>query len=73
MPTHAEIFWQQSAELFERWQRLLERDPAHVRRECALYRRWALSLEPSDRDSALIIEVLLEMLAELMVEATLRE
>lgn len=51
----------------------MKREPARVRRECALYRRWVLSLEHVDRDSAVVCEVLLEMLADLMVEASLSE
>jgi len=44
-----------------------------MRRESALYRRWLIAFEPADEDSALIRDVLLEMLAELMVDAALNE
>jgi hypothetical protein len=72
VPTHAELFWRQSAELFERWDTLLEHDPARVSRECALYRRWIVALQRLDPESSLVCEVLLEMLADLMVDASLR-
>lgn len=72
-PTRADLFWRQSQELFDRWEFLLERDPARVRRECALYRRWLANFRATDRDAALVQEILLEMLADLMVDATLRK
>ena len=50
----------------------METDPDRVRRECALYRRWLVSVPQTDADSALIYEVILEMLADLMVAAILR-
>ncbi len=70
-----DLFWSQSAALFDRWLRLLDSDPARVQRECALFRRWIDNLPIDDADSETIREVLLEMaaeMAEMMVEATLR-
>jgi hypothetical protein len=52
---------------------MIVRDPARVLRECALYRRWVLALHSGDADSEIVREVLLEMLADMMVQATLRE
>ena len=71
--TRADLFWRQSQALFDRWESLLARDPARVRRECALYRRWLTSLPAADEDTVLVQEILLEMLADLMVDATLRQ
>jgi hypothetical protein len=59
--------------LFDRWDGLVGADSARVRRECALYRRWLTALDPADEDSLLVREVVLEMLAEIMVDATLAE
>jgi hypothetical protein len=52
---------------------MLDRDPDRVRRECALYRRWLANVRTADRDVALVQEILLEMLADLMVDATLQK
>jgi hypothetical protein len=73
LPSRADLFWRQSQTLFDHWEALLNRESRQVRRECALYRRWLIGFEPVDEDSALIRDVLLEMLAELMVDAALNE
>jgi hypothetical protein len=52
---------------------MLDRDPERVRRECALYRRWLANVRAADQDTALVQEIFLEMLADLMVDATLRK
>jgi hypothetical protein len=56
--------------LFDRWDRELIRDPGRIQRECALYRRWLIGFEPADEDSRVIRDVLLEMLVEMMIDAT---
>ena len=73
MPSRADLFWRQSQTLFERWETLLTHESRLVRRESALYRKWLVAFDPTDEDSALIRDVLLEMLAELMVDAALNE
>ena len=73
MPTGPELFWRQSERLFDRWERILARDPARVRRECALYRRWVVGLQAQNPEGEVVREVLLEMLADIMVDATLME
>jgi hypothetical protein len=73
LPSRADLFWRQSQTLFDHWEILLGLESRQVRRECALYRRWLIGFEPVDEDSALIRDVLLEMLAELMVDTALNE
>jgi hypothetical protein len=66
------VLWEQSDLLFRSWEAELPRRPDHVLRQCAQYRLWVVRLDVADLTSATIQEVLLEMIGELMVEASLR-
>jgi len=64
----SDLFWHQAEALFSRWQALVERNPEQVRRECLLYIRWLTRLKARDPDSALVAEVIREMIIEILID-----